>query len=45
MRKGKHSLTIPDHKELDVGTLNGIINAVARHFGVDKQDVIAKLFK
>ena len=41
---GKHSLTIPDHRELDVGTLDGIVAEVARHQGVDKSHVIETLF-
>jgi predicted RNA binding protein YcfA (HicA-like mRNA interferase family) len=36
---GKHSLTIPDHKELDRGTLSGIIDEVARHFRTGKEGV------
>ncbi|HID86646.1 MAG TPA: type II toxin-antitoxin system HicA family toxin [Anaerolineae bacterium] len=41
---GKHSLTTPDHKELDRGTLSGIIDEVARHFGTEKEDVVRSLF-
>ena len=41
---GKHSLTIPGHRELDIDTLDGIVAEVARHQGVDRSHVIEKLF-
>jgi len=40
----KHSLTIPDHQELDRGTLNGILNEIARHLERDKDDIVSTLF-
>lgn len=43
--KGRHSLTVPDHKELDKGLLDALISAVAQHRGVDKSEVIDELFK
>ena len=38
-----HRLAVPDHHSLRLGTLNAILNAVARAQGVDKRDVLDKL--
>jgi len=38
-----HRLAIPDHNPLRLGTLNAILNAVARAEGVEKGDIPAKL--
>ncbi|MBI3935074.1 MAG: type II toxin-antitoxin system HicA family toxin [Acidobacteria bacterium] len=35
-----HRIVIPAHPALRVGTLNGILRAVARHKGVEKQDIL-----
>lgn len=35
-----HRIAIPVHPALRVGTLNGILRAVARHNGVSKQDIL-----
>ena len=29
---GEHSETIPNHKPIKIGTLNGILNSIAEHF-------------
>ena len=44
MEKGKHSLTVPDHKELARGTLDGILGAIAGHFDLTKEEVSTELF-
>lgn len=36
-------IAIPDHKELRVGTLNGILRAVAMHKAVAREDFLASL--
>ena len=41
---GRHKLTIPMHHALRVGTLEGILNAVGRHLGVDRDRVVALIF-
>jgi len=41
----EHHLTIPRHKLLRVGTLNGIINEVAAYLEMEKQNLIDDLFK
>ena len=38
-----HRLAIPDHNPLRLGTLNAILNAVARAKGVEKGDILDKL--
>jgi predicted RNA binding protein YcfA (HicA-like mRNA interferase family) len=40
----EHHLTIPQHKPLRVGTLNGIINDVAAYLEMEKQNLIDDLF-
>jgi len=40
----EHHLTVPRHKPLRVGTLNGIVNEVAAYFEMDKQNLIDDLF-
>ncbi len=35
-----HRLAIPTHKALRVGTLNGILRAVASQKGVDRQTIL-----
>jgi len=42
---GEHHITIPNHNPLKIGTLNGIINNIAGHLGLRKEDVIKELFK
>lgn len=40
----QHHLTIPDHDDLRVGTLNGILQDVAQYLGISKSELIAQLF-
>lgn len=35
-----HRIAIPDHNPLRIGTLNAILNAVARAKGISKGDVL-----
>lgn len=41
---GVHSVTIPAHVSLRVGTLSSILADVAKHAGVDRDALIAELF-
>ena len=41
---GRHHLTIPAHDTLRVGTLAGIVTEVARHFSLDREQVVLRLF-
>jgi predicted RNA binding protein YcfA (HicA-like mRNA interferase family) len=38
-----HRISVPNHNPLRLGTLNAILNAVARAQGVSKADILAKL--
>ena len=38
-----HRVAIPAHKALRVGTLSGILRAVANHKGIDRQAILGSL--
>lgn len=38
-----HRICVPEHNPLRIGTLNSILNAVARHKGLTKQDILNSL--
>jgi predicted RNA binding protein YcfA (HicA-like mRNA interferase family) len=38
-----HRLAVPAHKSLRVGTLSAILRAVARHKGIQRQDLLKSL--
>ena len=40
---GEQHVTIPNHEALRVGTLAGILSAVADHLGVGRDEVIPRL--
>jgi predicted RNA binding protein YcfA (HicA-like mRNA interferase family) len=40
----KHSVTVPRHRAMRVGTLNGIVSDVAVHLGITKDEVRSELF-
>ena len=42
---GEHHVTIPRHDSLKVGTLAGILGDIAEHFGLSREEVIARVFK
>ena len=39
-----HSVTVPRHRALRVGTLGGIVGDVAEHLGVTQDEVRRELF-
>jgi hypothetical protein len=41
---GEHHITIPQHDPLRVGTLAGILNDVAAHSGLSREELLEKLF-
>lgn len=43
-RQGEHHVTVADHAKLRVGTLSGILGAVAEHFGTSRSEIAARLF-
>ena len=44
LKNGEHHLTIPNHDPLRLGTLSGILKAVAEHAGLSKEEVTETLF-
>jgi len=41
---GQHHLTIPNHSPIKLGTLSSILNDIASHFNLSKEEVINRLF-
>ncbi|GBD32401.1 hypothetical protein HRbin33_01365 [bacterium HR33] len=41
---GEHHITIPDHDYLRVGTLAAILDEVATHFGLERTELLKRLF-
>ena len=39
-----HRLTVPDHDQIKIGTLNNILADVANAVGVSKRELISRLF-
>jgi predicted RNA binding protein YcfA (HicA-like mRNA interferase family) len=45
LQGGEHHITIPRHRPLRVGTLNGILREVAQHLGIDRETLLRALFE
>lgn len=43
-QNGEHSLTVPAHNSLRVGTLSAILVDIANHFGLTKEELMQSLF-
>jgi predicted RNA binding protein YcfA (HicA-like mRNA interferase family) len=43
-QNGEHHITIPKHDPLKVGTFSAILNDVSKHFSIDRDDLIKRLF-
>ncbi len=43
-RNGEHSITVPYHNPLRVGTLSAILVDIASHFGLTKDELMQRLF-
>ena len=41
---GEHSITIPDHPFIKIGTLSAILSEVANHQKVSKEELAEKIF-
>ncbi len=41
---GEHHVTIPRHDSLKLGTLSGVLNDVAEHFEISRDEVIDRVF-
>ena len=44
-QRGEHHVTVPNHPQLKVGTLSGILGEVADHFELDRDAVGRRLFE
>jgi len=44
LKNKEHSVTIPRHSPLKVGTLNSILSEVSGYLEIEKSDLINKLF-
>ena len=42
--RGQHHVTIPNHDSLKVGTLAGILNDLAAHFEISRDELVQQLF-
>ena len=42
--RGQHHVTIPNHDPIKVGTLAAILGDVARHFEINRDELIQRLF-
>lgn len=40
---GEHHVTIPRHDPLRIGTLAGILDDVAAHFEIDRNELLARM--
>ena len=43
-KPSEHHITIPNHDELRIGTLAGILNDVAAHHGLSREELLNRLF-
>jgi predicted RNA binding protein YcfA (HicA-like mRNA interferase family) len=41
---GEHYETIPNHKPIKIGTLSDILNNIAEHFDMTKEELMAQIF-
>jgi predicted RNA binding protein YcfA (HicA-like mRNA interferase family) len=41
---GEHYVTVPNHDPIKIGTLSNILNNIAQHFGISRDDLLTRLF-
>ncbi len=41
----EHKITIPDHKQIKIGTLNNILNDIGSYLEMSKEKLIQELFE
>lgn len=41
---GEHHVTIPDHKQLRIGTLASVLDDVAEHLKIERSELAKQLF-
>ena len=44
-KETEHKITIPNHNPIKIGTLNNILNDIAEHLKISKQNLISELFE
>ena len=44
-QRGEHHVTVPRHDPLRVGTLAAILDAVAAHHGLSRDDLLSRLME
>ena len=44
IKSEEHHITIPNHSPLKIGTLNKILKDIAIHYGLNKEELMEKLF-
>ena len=44
LNKGEHSITVPAHSPIKVGTLNAILKDVSDHFNLSRNELLELLF-
>ena len=44
LQKGEHHVTVPAGKPMRIGTISSILNEVADHFGLSREDLLSRLF-
>ena len=40
---GEHHVTIPNHNPIKLGTLSAILNSVAEHFGISREQLMQRI--
>ena len=45
LEQGEHHITIPRHGSLRIGTLAAVLDDVAEHFDLSRDDVTERLFR
>ena len=43
-QSGEHHVTIPNHETIRIGTLGAILADIARHFEINRDELIKQLF-
>ena len=43
LQSGEHHLTIPSHNPLKTGTLSAILNDIAQHFNLTREELLSRL--
>ena len=43
LQSGEHHLTVPAHNPLKTGTLSAILNDIAQHFNITREELLNRL--